>query len=193
MSEHDPLELFRRWFLEAEQAIPKDPNAMALATVDDDGRPAVRIVLLKGFDARGFVFYTNLESRKGRELLAHPGAALCFYWPVLDRQVRVEGSVSLVDDLEADAYFATRARLSQVGAWASQQSRPLASREELEARVVEIEQRYAHGPVPRPPHWSGFRLRPARIEFWHARANRLHERQVFSRHDSGWSHERLYP
>ncbi len=190
----DPIALFADWYGEAMECDLKNPTAAALATADAEGRPSARMVLLKGFDAAGFVFYTNLESRKAGELLrpdAH--AALCFYWSPLDRQVRVEGPVSQVSDAEADAYFATRARQSQIGAWASKQSRPLESRFALEKRVAQLGVKYATGPVPRPPYWSGFRIRPERIEFWREGAFRLHDRLRFERAGEGWTHERLYP
>jgi pyridoxamine 5'-phosphate oxidase len=189
----DPIARFQDWLKEAEASEPNDANAMALATVDGDGRPSVRMVLLKGADAAGFVFYTNYESRKGRELLANPNAALLFHWKSLRRQVRIEGPVAAVDAEEADAYFATRARTSQIGAWASQQSRPLESRFHLEKRVAEYTARYAIGRVPRPPHWSGFRLAPARIEFWQDGAFRLHDRLVFTRGGDGWTTDKLFP
>jgi pyridoxamine 5'-phosphate oxidase len=193
MSLPEPLERFARWFEEAKAAIPVDPNAVVLATVDAQGHPDARVVLLKGFDAHGFVFYTNFQSRKGQELQAHPRAALCFYWPTLERQVRVEGPVRPVTDEEADAYFATRARASQLGAWASDQSRPLASREELQRRFDQVEATYADRPVPRPPHWGGFRLSPQRLELWRARPSRLHERELYTLENGGWTHRLLFP
>ena len=191
----DPFQQFAEWFREAEAAVPVDPNAMVLSTVGADGRPSSRVVLLKGFDQEGFVFYGNLESRKFRDLRAHPWAALNFHWKPLGKQVRIEGRTTQVSDAEADTYFATRPRGSQVGAWASRQSEPLASREALEAAVREVEARYSGREVPRPPHWSGFRLEPDRIEFWQAREFRLHDRHVFCRaaRDAAWTIERLYP
>jgi pyridoxamine 5'-phosphate oxidase len=192
----DPIERFRALLAEAEaidRTLLPEPTAMMLATVGDDGRPSLRVVLLKGVDERGFVFYTNYESRKGRELLAQPQAALCFHWQPLERQVRIEGDVEPVAPEEADAYFATRARLSQIGAWASRQSRPLASDAELDERVHEMEERFAGGAVPRPPYWSGFRVLPRRIEFWRNRAFRLHERLVYERDGESWRVTRLYP
>lgn len=192
----DPIERFRALLAEAEaveRALLPEPTAMMLATVGADGRPSLRVVLLKAVDERGFVFYTNYESRKGRELLAHPPAALCFHWQPLERQVRIEGDAEQVAPEEADAYFATRARRSQIGAWASLQSRPLSSDAELDARVREMEERFAGGAVPRPPHWSGFRVVPRRIEFWRNRAFRLHERLVYEREGESWRVTRLYP
>jgi pyridoxamine 5'-phosphate oxidase len=173
-------------------ALP-EPTAFTLATVGADGQPSARILLLKAVDERGFVFYTNHESRKGAELLAHPKAAMCFHWQPLERQVRVEGTTRPVTSEEADAYFASRARASQLGAWASLQSQPIATRGDLEARVAEMEARFAGGPVPRPPHWSGFRLVPHRIEFWRNMPSRLHERDVYHREAEGWKTETLYP
>ncbi|NTX05068.1 pyridoxamine 5'-phosphate oxidase [Myxococcus sp. CA051A] len=189
----DPIQRFSDLFERAKQAIPVDPNAVVVATVGADGRPSARVVLLKDFDSRGFVFFTNHESRKGRELLAHPFAALCFYWQPLEEQVRVEGRVEVVSDEEADAYFKSRARGSQVGAWASLQSQRLGSRDELETRVEDVEKRYAGAEVPRPPHWSGFRVVPDRIEFWHSRQSRLHDRHVYLREPDGWHAQMLYP
>jgi pyridoxamine 5'-phosphate oxidase len=189
----EPFEKFAAWFEEAKAATLVDPNAMQLATVDAAGRPSVRTVLLKDFDARGFTFYSNHGSRKGRELDAAKVAALNFYWPALGRQVRVEGQVAEVTAQEADAYFATRPRLSQLGAWASLQSEVLASREALEARVEAFEQRFAGQPVPRPPHWGGWRLAPDRLEFWRAHPNRLHWRELYEREGAGWRTCLLYP
>jgi pyridoxamine 5'-phosphate oxidase len=191
----DPFQRFAAWYADAVKAIPEEPNAMVLSTVGPGGRPSARVVLLKGFDARGFVFYTNLESRKGVELAARPAASLTFYFRPLHRQVRVEGLAEAVSEEEADAYFATRPRGSQVGAWASSQSAPLPSRATLESRVAEVEARHRDKPIPRPPHWSGFRLVPDRIEFWVGRENRLHEREVFTREgpSAGWTSQHLYP
>ena len=196
MTDHpisEPYEQFKRWFAEAEATEPNDPNAMAIASVGADGQPSVRMVLLKDADTRGFVFYTNYESRKGRQLQETRKAALLFHWKTLGRQVRVEGSVENVTDAEADAYFASRHRSSQIGAWASQQSRPLESRFELEKRVASFAAKYAIGAVPRPPYWSGFRLIPHYIEFWENKPFRLHDRLVFRRAGDGWTTEKLYP
>lgn len=189
----DPHSLFEEWFAEARLSEPNDANAVALATADAAGRPSVRMVLLKGHDERGFVFYTNLDSRKGGELAGNPRAALLFHWKSLRRQVRVEGDVEPVAIAEADAYFATRSRDSQLGAWASDQSRPLASRALFESRYEEMRARFEGGEVPRPPRWSGFRVVPERIEFWSDRAHRLHERRLFERSGDGWSEGLLYP
>lgn len=193
---HDPIALFTQLFAEA-QALPREqlpePNALTLATVGDGGKPSARIVLLKDVDENGFVFYTNLESRKGRELSANRHAALVFHWPQLERQIRVEGRVAPVSESEADAYFASRPRGSQIGAWASRQSRPMERAGDLDARVAEFERKFEGGAVPRPPHWSGFRLSPETIEFWKGRASRLHERQLFVRDGDGWRVQLLYP
>ncbi len=191
----DPLSLFDEWFAEAEEKEPNDANAMALATADGDGRPSLRMVLLKGADARGFVFYTNLQSRKGGQLAVNPTAALLFHWKSLGRQIRIEGPVSAVDDAEADAYFASRHRSSQIGAWASEQSRPLEGRFALEKRVAEFTARFGVSKVPRPDFWSGFRVLPMRMEFWQDGAFRLHDRFLYSRdHETEpWQVQRLYP
>lgn len=189
----NPIAIFEAWMAEAAGSEPNDPNAVCLATATPDGRPSARMVLLKGVDPRGFVFYTNLESRKGGELAANPHAALCFHWKTLARSVRVEGPVEAVSDAEADAYYATRARTSRLGAWASKQSRPLESRFALEKAVAEIGLKHAIGEIPRPPFWSGFRVLPRRIELWRDMPFRLHERRVFHREDEGWRIETLYP
>jgi len=190
----EPFRLFASWLEDATASEPNDPNAVAVATVDETGMPDVRMVLLKGFDEDGFVFYTNFESAKGREILSSMKAAMCFHWKSLRRQVRVRGPVEVVSDAEADAYYATRPRGSRIGAWASKQSRPLESRFALEKAVAEYTARYAIGEIPRPKHWSGFRIVPQQIEFWHDRPFRLHDRVVFSRAgDGGWGKTRLYP
>ena len=190
----EPFRLFAAWLEHATKSEPNDPNGLALATVDEAGMPDVRMVLLKSVDEEGFVFYTNFESAKGREILSSMKAAMCFHWKSLRRQVRVRGLVSVVSDAEADAYFATRPRGSRLGAWASQQSRPLESRFALEKAVAEYTARYAIGDIPRPPYWSGFRIKPQIIEFWHDRPFRLHDRVVFSRTgDGAWEKTRLYP
>ncbi len=189
----DPFALFEEWFAEARAAEVNDPDAMALATADPEGRPSVRMVLLKAHGPDGFVFYTNLGSRKGGELAANPRAALAFHWKSLRRQVRIEGPVEAVPDQEADAYHETRTRDSQISAWASDQSRPLDRRETMEARFAEIARQYEGRPVPRPPHWAGFRVRPRKIEFWTDGAHRLHERRLFTLEDGQWSEGLLYP
>ncbi len=188
----DPIALFGEWFERARAREPHEANAMTLATVDERGRPSARIVLLKSFDERGFVFHTNRLSRKGTELDGQKVAALCFHWAAGEEQVRVEGRVERISDAESDAYFASRPRGSRIGAWASLQSEELASREALEARVAEMEARFP-GEVPRPPHWGGYRVVPDRIELWKGRADRLHERRVFTRAREGWVETRLFP
>lgn len=189
----DPIQRFKDWLGDAEKTEPNDPTAMTLATASPEGVPSARMVLLKGVDDRGFVFYTNLTSRKAKELQANPKAALCFHWKSLRRQVRVEGTVETVSDGEADDYFAGRPRISQLGAWASKQSQPLEGRFELEARVAKYTAKFNIGSVPRPPFWSGFRLMPDSIEFWQDQEFRLHMRFVFRRIDGGWTVGELYP
>jgi pyridoxamine 5'-phosphate oxidase len=191
----EPFDLFAAWMKDAEARESNDPNAMALATMDENGMPNVRMVLLKEGTRAGFVFYTNFESAKGVELLAHDKAALCFHWKSLRRQVRIRGTATPVSDEEADAYFATRQRGSRLGAWASQQSRPLEGRFALEKAVARYAAKYGLGEVPRPPHWSGFRLVPVEMEFWHDRPFRLHDRVVFKREtpEAPWTKTRLYP
>ncbi len=189
----EPFQLFSAWLEEASASEPRDPNAMALATVDADGLPNVRMVLLKGLDARGFVFFTNLGSQKGQELRGNPQAALVFYWKSLNRQIRVRGEVERVSDAEADEYFATRPRGAQIGAWASQQSAPLESRFALEKAVALYAAKFGLGSISRPAHWSGFRILPNSIEFWADRPFRLHDRIVFHRKGETWVKTRLYP
>ena len=190
-----PFELFADWLKDAEKSEPNDPNAMSVASVDEDGMPNVRMVLLKNFDENGFVFYTNYESAKGREILGQGKAALNFHWKSLRRQVRIRGIVEQVSDEEADAYFASRARDSRIGAWASHQSRPLESRFAFEKSIAKYAAKHAIGTVPRPPYWSGFRVKPISIEFWHDRPYRLHDRIVFRRDNESrnWNKTRLYP
>jgi pyridoxamine 5'-phosphate oxidase len=192
IAEVEPLAVFERWLDEAWKGEP-NAHAMTLATATPEGRPSARLVLLKGLDRRGFVFYTNLESRKSEELYANPFAALCFLWKSLNRQVRVEGAVEQVGDDEADAYFASRPRDSQIGAWASDQSRRLESRALLEGRVEEFSRRFDQGTIPRPAYWSGYRVVPQRVEFWQERPSRLHDRLLFVREGEGWRRQRLFP
>lgn len=189
----EPIEQFMRWFEDARRADLHEPNAMVLATVDADGQPAARMVLLKGVDRRGLVFFTNLESRKAQEIMRHPKAGLCFWWGPLQRQVRFEGSIERTDDAEADAYFASRPRGSQIGAWASPQSRVIASRAELDDAAQRCTERFGEGEVPRPGFWGGFRLVPAMVEFWQGRGHRLHDRLRYRRENDAWHIERLAP
>ncbi len=189
----NPFDLFARWFAEASESESADPNAFALATATPDGRPSTRIVLMKDWDERGFVFYSNQHSRKGRELAANPHVHMDFHWKSLKRQVRIDGTAEVVGDAEADMYFASRPRDSQLGAWASDQSRPMPDRAAFEARFAEARQRFEGGDVARPPHWSGWRVTPSRIEYWQDRPNRLHDRLVYTRDESGWSTGLLYP
>jgi pyridoxamine 5'-phosphate oxidase len=189
----DPFDQFALWFAEAEASEPNDPNAFALATATPDGRPSVRIVLLKFWDTRGFVFYSNMDSRKGNELAANPHVHMDFHWKSLRRQVRIDGTVATVPDAEADAYFASRPRDSQIGAWASAQSRPLPDRATFDARFADVAAEFEGRDVPRPPRWTGWRVTPGVIEFWQDRNNRLHERTLFTRGPDGWSQGLLYP
>jgi pyridoxamine 5'-phosphate oxidase len=189
----DLLEEFQQWMAEAEKSEPNDPTSMSLATVDKDGQPSVRMVLLKNADERGFVFYTNFESQKGGELLATPKAALCFHWKSLRRSIRIQGDVEKVTDEEADAYFASRPRDSRIGAWASQQSRPMDSRFSLEKAVAKYTAKFGIGDIPRPDYWSGFRVIPTRMEFWRDRPFRLHERRQYAKTAGGWTENILYP
>ncbi|MDG6094176.1 pyridoxamine 5'-phosphate oxidase [Acetobacter sp. AN02] len=190
---NDPFDLFSTWMSEAEKTEPSDPNAMTLATVTPEGRPDARIVLLKGADRGGFVFYTNKDSRKGQELAERPSAALLFHWKSLKRQIRIEGRVEHTSPEEADAYFASRSRMSRIGAIASLQSRPLPERSEFEDRIRDTEEIYKEGPIPRPANWSGYRVIPDRFEFWQDRPWRLHDRVIWVAGDGGWSATRLYP
>lgn len=190
----DPFGLFAEWLADATESEINDPNGVSLATIDPDGLPDIRMVLLKNFDGRGFVFYTNFQSAKGIQILSSMKAAMCFHWKSLRRQVRVRGAVEVVSDAEADEYYATRPRGSRIGAWASKQSRPLESRAVLEKAVAELTARHEGGDIPRPSHWSGFRIVPSQIEFWQDGAFRLHDRVVFARvGDGAWDRERLYP
>lgn len=192
-ADRDPIELFGEWFRQAEEAGIMLPEAMTLATASSEGKPSARMVLLKGFDARGFVFYTNYQSRKALELEANPHAALVFHWTVLERQVRIEGSVERTTEDESYAYFQSRLRGSRIGAWASEQSQTLESRELFNQRVAEVERKFSGVDVPLPPFWGGFRVVPEAFEFWQGRVNRLHDRLCFDRQGNGWATRRLYP
>lgn len=193
-TEHsDPYALFGEWLADAESSEINDPNAMSVASVDANGMPDVRVLLLKGFDRDGFVFYTNFESEKGRQLLGQPRTALCFHWKSLGRQVRIRGTLAPVSDAEADEYYASRPRGSRIGAWASQQSRPLPDRATLEKAVADYEAKFEGEEPPRPDHWSGFRVTPVQMEFWHDRPFRLHDRVRFDREGGDWRKTRLYP
>ncbi len=192
--ETEPFAWFKAWMTEAEANEPSDPNAMTMVTVGAGGKPSARTVLLKGVDSRGFVFYTNTHSRKGDELNGNPWTSLLFYWKSLARQIRIEGRAEAVTAAEADAYFATRARISRLGAWASDQSEPLSGRDELERRLKHFEDKYAGGDIPRPPHWSGYRVLPDRFEFWQDMPFRLHDRTIFQRSpNGGWISGKLFP
>lgn len=192
-TKNDPIALFAEWLAEAEASEPAEPSAMSLATADAQGVPSVRMVLLRGLDERGFVFYTNTQSPKGEDIRANPHAALCFHWKSLGRQVRVDGPIAPVEADEADAYFASRARGSQIGAWASDQSRVMPSRRALEKRIAKFAAKFGLSKVPRPEHWAGYRVTPRHIEFWREARFRLHERVVYHRGEDGWTSQRLYP